>query len=58
MVFGLFKRKDPICGMKEEKGKGIEKDGKWFCNQNCLKQYEGAIKKTEKKMGKGGCCCH
>ena len=56
MVFGLFKRKDPICGMKEEKGKGIEKHGKWFCNQNCLKEYEGAIKKSEKKMGKGSCC--
>ncbi len=58
MVFGLFKRKDPICGMKEEKGKGTEKDGKWFCNQNCLNKYEEAVKKNEKKMGQGGSCCH
>jgi YHS domain-containing protein len=57
MVFGLFKRKDPICGMKEEKGKGMEKHGKWFCNENCLKKYEGAIKESEKKSSKGGCCC-
>lgn len=58
MVFGLFKRKDPICGMKEEKGKGTEKHGKWFCSDNCVKKYEEAIKKSEKEAGKGGCCCH
>jgi len=58
MVFGLFKRKDPICGMKEEKGKGIEKHGKWFCNESCLKKYEEAINKSEKEMQKGGSCCH
>ena len=57
MVFGLFKRKDPICGMKEEAGKGIEKHGKWFCAESCLKKYEAAVKKSE-KAGKGGCCCH
>ena len=48
-MFGLFKRKDPVCGMKEEKGKGIEKQGNWFCSQNCLKQFES-------KMKKAGCC--
>ncbi len=41
MVFGLFKRKDPVCGMKEEKGKGLEKDGKWFCSNECVKKYRG-----------------
>ena len=56
MVFGLFKRKDPICGMKEEKGKGTEKNGKWFCAESCVKKYEEAIEKSEKEMGKGGCC--
>ena len=30
MVFGLFKRKDPICGMKEEKGKGLEQSGQFI----------------------------
>ena len=39
-MFNLFRRKDPICGMKEEKGEGIEKYGKWFCNNTCLKEYE------------------
>ncbi len=58
MVFGLFKRKDPICGMKEEKGKGIEKHGKWFCAENCVNEYEKAVKKSEKKAKKGGSCCH
>ncbi len=58
MVFGLFKRKDPICGMKEEKGKGIEKDGKWFCSNNCVNKFDVAVKKMEKKASKGGSCCH
>lgn len=56
MVFGLFKKKDPICGMKEEKGKGILKHGHWFCHENCLKEYEKAIEKSEKSGGKS-CCC-
>ena len=40
MIFGLIKRKDPICGMKEIKGTGSEKHGKWFCHPNCIKEYE------------------
>lgn len=49
------KRKDPICGMKEEKGKGIEKDGKWFCSDNCAKEH-----KKSSKQDKDDCCgcCH
>jgi len=54
-MFG-FKRKDPICGMKEEKGKGFEKYGKWFCNENCVKKYEAAIKESDKAAKKGSCC--
>lgn len=51
--FGLLNRKDPVCGMKEEKGKGIDdKDsGKWFCSETCKQQYG---KGTGKR--KGGCC--
>jgi len=55
MVFGLFKRKDPICGMTEEKGKGIEKHDKWFCSSKCASDYGTKIKKASKQ---GGCCCH
>lgn len=54
MVFGLFKKKDPICGMKEEKGKGIEADGKWFCSDGCLKEY----KKGQSHKSGGHSCCH
>ena len=54
MVFGLFEKKDPVCGMKKEKEKGIEMHGKWFCSKNCLKTYEGNIKKSHKK----DCCCN
>jgi len=53
MVFGLFKKKDPVCGMKQEKDKGIEKHNEWFCSQNCLKQFEDKLKKPKKS-----CCCH
>ncbi len=53
MVFGLFAKKDPVCGMKKEEGKGIDKDGKWFCSKDCLKQYE---QKSTKKEKHEGCC--
>ena len=54
-MFSLFKKKDPICGMKEEKGKGISKHGEWFCNKNCLDEYE---KQTKKHTKGGSSCCH
>ena len=47
-----FKKKDPICGMKQEKEKGMEKYGEWFCSNNCLQKYEQGMK----KQFKGGCC--
>ncbi len=51
MVFGWLKKKDPVCGMKQEPGKGTEKHGHWFCSANCIKEYEQNEKKREK-----GCC--
>ncbi len=56
MVFGFFKKKDPICGMKQEKGKGIEKHSEWFCSQDCLSRYESKQKKQE--SASKGCCGH
>jgi len=35
MVFGLFKKKDPVCGMKQEDNKGLIHNGIWFCSQKC-----------------------
>ncbi len=56
-VFGLFGRKDPVCGMKEEKGKGLEKHGKWFCAEDCAKEYEKQEKRASmRKKGSCGCC--
>jgi len=57
MVFGLFKKKDPVCGMKEEKGKGFidEKTGNWFCSQDCKKEFD---KRPIAKEPKKGSCCH
>ena len=39
MVWGLFTKKDPVCGMKEKKGTGIEKAGNWFCSERCEKEF-------------------
>jgi len=56
-MLGLFKKKDPICGMKEEKGRGIGKDEKWFCSSDCLKKYE-AQQKSEMRHQQGCCGEH
>lgn len=58
MAFGFFKRKDPVCGMKEEAGKGIndKETGKWFCSSSCKDNYRKALKDGQKKGG--GCCGH
>ncbi|PIN77952.1 YHS domain-containing protein [Candidatus Woesearchaeota archaeon CG10_big_fil_rev_8_21_14_0_10_33_12] len=56
MVFGLFKKRDPVCGMKEEDGKGQIYQGKWFCSDTCLNTYKDKEKKSEKHAG--GSCCH
>lgn len=61
MVFGLFKKKDPICGMKQEKEKGFVDDtsGHWFCSQNCKSEFDSRMNAHTKKMRKkGGGCCH
>jgi len=50
-----FKKKDPICGMKQENGKGIEKLGNWFCSNACLIKYEKQLKGFKDKNP--GCCC-
>lgn len=58
MVFGLFRRKDPVCGMKEEKGQGMDdkETGRWFCSSACRDNYCKALKKQSKK--EKPCCCH
>jgi len=54
MGFNLFKKKDPICGMKQEKGKGTEKDGNWFCSVACEKKF--AEQKSKHNTPKKSCC--
>jgi len=46
----LFKKEDPVCGMKEEKSKGINYKDKWFCSKSCQDKYKS------KKQHSGGCC--
>ena len=51
MIFDLFKRKC-VCGMNQEKGKGMEEEGRWFCCTECLKNH----KKNKLKENKKSCC--
>ncbi len=48
-MFDFLKKKkvDPICGMKEEKGKGFEQEGNWFCSKHCQDEYEKRKNKEE-----------
>ena len=55
-MFGLFKKKDAICGMKEENDKGIAKNGEWFCSKDCLSKYEKQLPKKDSHQGHS--CCH
>ena len=50
-MFG-FKKKDPICGMKQSEN-GIVKYRQWFCSNKCIDIYEKGIKKMSKKQS----CC-
>lgn len=54
-MFGLFKKTDPVCGMKQEKGKGIEKYGQWFCSKGDLEKYEAKLKSGGHSKHD---CCH
>ena len=42
MMFDIIKKKDPVCGMKQEKEKGFvdKKTGNWFCSQNCKNEFD------------------
>ncbi|MBI4153957.1 hypothetical protein HY501_01345 [Candidatus Woesearchaeota archaeon] len=50
---GFFSKKDPICGMKEEKGKGLMRNGKWFCSSACSEEYQSKSQQAKKHSG----CC-
>ncbi len=56
-MFGLFGKKDPVCGMKEKKGEGILKSGKWFCSKECLNEYERQQKTGEKRTNHASHSC-
>ena len=36
-MFGLGKKKCPVCQTKEVKGSGVEVKGEWYCSQAHLK---------------------
>ncbi len=56
-MFGIFKKKCPICKMELEKGKTYpEGFGKKFCSESCKEEYGKQSEKEQSK--KSGGCCH
>ncbi len=53
MVLNFFRKSCKVCCMKEEKDKGIKKEGNWFCSENCIAKYEKSVSKQSKPP-----CCH
>jgi len=58
MVFGLFKKHCPVCGMAVEKEKAINKFGEYFCSEEHAEAYRQKLAKADSKAaGRGGDCC-
>ncbi len=47
MIWNKNLTRDPICGMKQTPRIGIEKEGKWFCSDRCMKEMEYRMKSHE-----------
>lgn len=59
MVFGLFKKYCPICGMEVGKEKAIIRFGKYLCSDEHAEEYRQKLAKEQAsatKKGGGGCC--
>jgi len=56
-MFGLFRKKCPICKMELEEGKNYpEEFGKKFCSESCKGEYQKRLAKEKSQHSKGGCC--
>ena len=57
-MLNILKKKDPICGMRQEKNKGfIDKStSTWLCSEACKKEFEKRKEKAIKSVGKASCC--
>ena len=57
-MFGIFKKKCPICKMELEKGKDYpEGFDKKFCSEGCKDEYGKQSEKGKSKHD-GDSCCH
>jgi hypothetical protein len=57
MIFGLFKKHCPICGMAVEKGKSISRFDSFFCCEGHAEEY-GKKQNSEPSHEGHGNCCH
>ncbi|MEK7547998.1 MAG: hypothetical protein AAB540_03830 [Patescibacteria group bacterium] len=58
MLFGLFKKHCPVCGMDVKKETAIKKFGEYFCSEQHAEDHRQKLAKEESKSTKhsGGCC--
>ena len=56
-MFGLFKKKCPVCKMKLEEGRSYpEGHGKEFCSESCKEGYQKRLTEEQSQHSKGNCC--
>ncbi len=56
-MFGLLKKKCPVCKMELEKGKTYpEGYGEKFCSEKCQEEYGQRLAKGKSQHSGGGCC--
>ena len=58
-MLGLFRKKDPICGMKEVKGEGMmdEETGTWLCSDACKEEFAKRKAAAKKQAANKPLCC-
>ncbi len=58
MVFGLFKKHCPICGVDVEGDKAVVCFDKYLCSQEHAEEYRQQLAQEQSKVSsKGGGCC-
>ncbi|MCP6726658.1 MAG: hypothetical protein KJI69_01280 [Patescibacteria group bacterium] len=57
MVFGLFEKHCPVCGMEVNKEDAILRFDKYLCSEECAEGWRKKLAQEESKAAKSGNCC-
>lgn len=57
MVFGLFKKHCPICGMDVDKEKAMKRFGEYFDSDDHAEEYRKKLAQEESKRVSKRCGC-